>query len=378
MTLIKINPRSTIESMKSTNKNLLLNGDFSVCQRTEHKPATVQTGVISGSNGVRIDRWSVGGANTTSGIDCSVLYHETGLSSGFATTGFRNAQLIDVTTGNATLDAGNYAFTQQRIETKNVANRLYYGRPIAKSITLSFWVRTTVTGKYGVSLINRKDAASSYRRRNIMSYTVNVSNAWEKKSVTFVGDTDSNFGFDLTNSTQQPYFAVAWHWAAGTNRVASASSDYTSEGVWYTDTLLNGIEFVAPDGQVNGFSSASNNIYLTGCQLEIGTVATDFEHRTFQSQIEDCHRYLFVSNHGNTKTDSQGGQYYTNMYTTAAGQVMHQFPTVMCRIPTVTYTAAGGGVVDGNRTRTDGLYLYDSTDASWRIYNWRADAELGS
>ena len=60
MTLIKNKPRIAVESMQSTNKNLLLNGDFSVCQRLEHKGGLVESNIISGSNGVRIDRWNVG------------------------------------------------------------------------------------------------------------------------------------------------------------------------------------------------------------------------------------------------------------------------------------------------------------------------------
>ena len=197
----------------------------------------------------------------TSGIDGRVYHHTTG--DGYGVAGFRNSHRWNVTTGNATLHADNYVYTQQRIETKNVVNRLYYGTSNAKTITLSFWVRSNVTGKYGVSLVNRKNVTNpGHRRRNIMSYTINASNTWEKKSVTFVGDTDTNFQFDQSDDNQQPYFAVAWHWAAGTNRIASASSDYTSEGVWYTDTLSNGIEYVAPIGQVNAFATTNNDIYL--------------------------------------------------------------------------------------------------------------------
>lgn len=377
MTLIKINPRSTIESMQSTNKNLLLNGDFSVCQRLEHKGGLVESNIISGSNGVRIDRWNVGGSGGTSGIDGRV-YHHTATGDGYGVAGFRNSHRWNVTTGNATLHADNYVYTQQRIETKNVVNRLYYGTSNAKTITLSFWVRSNVTGKYGVSLVNRKNVTNpGHRRRNIMSYTINASNTWEKKSVTFVGDTDTNFQFDQSDDNQQPYFAVAWHWAAGTNRIASASSDYTSEGVWYTDTLSNGIEYVAPIGQVNAFATTNNDIYLAGCQLEIGTVATDFEHKSFQTQIDECQRYLFVGTHGNEMSDNNNkGRYYGLRYSTSSSMARMGYPTVMASLPTLTYTAAGGAT-STDYSRTDGFQLYDSDDVTWRVHSLIADAELG-
>tara|TARA_B100000925_G_C21904085_1_gene428479 strand:+ start:69 stop:719 length:651 start_codon:yes stop_codon:yes gene_type:complete len=216
-----------------------------------------------------------------------------------------------------------------------------------------------------------------------MSYTINASDTWEKKSVTFVGDTDTNFQFDQSDNNQQPYFAISWLWAAGTNRVASASSDYTSEGVWYTDTLSNGIEFVAPVGQVNAFATTGNDIYLAGCQLEIGTVATDFEHRSFQTQIDECQRYLFVGTHGHNMTDgilsgeaANSGRYYGLRYSTSSSMARMGYPTVMASMPTLTYTAAGGAV-STDYSRTDGFQLYDSDDVTWRVHGLIADAELG-
>ena len=370
MALVKTNLRSSDSAQAGLQpKNLLINGAMDVCQKTGHQPATVQSNVISGSNGVRIDRWNVGGSGG-SGIDASIEYYE--LGNGFLTTNFKNAMRFNISAESASLNADDYVYAQQRIETKNLINRLNYGQSGAKKLTLSFWIYSTVTGKYGVSLINRKDT-SSYRRRNIMSYTINTANTWEKKVITFVGDTDSSFNFDLTKSTTQPYLGVAWHFAAGTNRVASASTDYSSEGVWYTDNNQN-VEYLSCDGQTNAFTSTSNDIYLTGCQLEIGEVATEFEHRHHSQTLNDCYRYLYVYMENATAGDTLPGRLYTSRYSN--GGICHLFyPCVMYKTPNLTYTAAGG-TVSSDYSSSGHLQLYDSDDVSWRIYNLVADAEI--
>ena len=373
MALVKTNSRSL--SPETTfgvqPKNLLINGAMDVCQKTGHQPTTVQSNVISGSNGVRIDRWNVGGSGG-SGIDCSIMYHE--LGNGFLTTNFKNAMRFNVTAESSSLNTNDYVVVQQRIETKNVINRLNYGQSGAKKLTLSFWVYSDVTGKYGVSLVNRKDA-SGYRRRNIMSYTINAANTWEKKVITFVGDTDSNFAFDLTKSTTHPYLGVTWHFAAGTSRVASSSTDYSSEGVWYTDNARD-VEYLSCDGQTNAFTSTSNDIYLTGCQLEIGEFATEFEHRHHSQTLNDCYRYLYVYMEDHDVGDNLPGRQYSSRYSSAGAMTHLFYPCVMYRNPSLTYAEAAG-TVSSDYSSSSHLQLYDSDDTAWRIYNLVADAEIG-
>ena len=374
MTLIKVNTRgSEASSVGGQPKNLLLNGAMDVCQRTGHLPGTVETGVISGSNYPRIDRWNVGGNGGSSGIDCSIVYHE--LGTGFATTNFKNAMRFNVSSASSSLSADNYVYTQQRIETKNVINRLNYGSSNAKKLTLSFWVYSDVTGKYGVGMINRKDASVNYRRRNIMSYNINAANTWEKKTITFVGDTDSNFGFDLTRTNVHPYLGVYWTFAAGSNRVASASSDYTSEGVWYTDNHSNGVEFIAPAGQANAFTSTSNDFYITGCQLEEGEIATDFEHRHHSQTLNDCYRYMYVYVEDQDKGDVSQGRMYSGSYASSGSMIKFPYPCVMYKNPSLTYTQAAGAM-SSNYSNPSMIQLYDSDDTAWRIHNVVADAEI--
>ena len=370
MALIKTNSRSLSPdtAFGLQPKNLLINGAMDVCQRTGHQPATVEANVISGSNGVRIDRWNVGGSGS-SGIDTSIMYHE---NTNF--TNFKNAMRFNVSAESSSLATNDYVYAQQRIEAKNVINRLNYGQSGAKKLTLSFWIYSNVTGKYGVSLINRKDT-SSYRRRNIMSYTINAANTWEKKVITFVGDTDTNFGFDLTKATTHPYLGVAWHFAAGTSRVASASTDYSSEGVWYTDSNKN-VEYLSCDGQTNAFTSTSNDIYLTGCQLEIGEDATEFEHRHHSQTLNDCYRYLYVYMEDHDVGDNLPGRLYSSRYSSAGAMIHVFYPCVMYRQPTKTYGEAGGAV-SSDYSSSGHLQLYDSDDTAWRIYNLVADAEIG-
>jgi len=238
------------------NKNLIINGAMNVAQRGT--VASVTNGMYGGP-----DRYAI-----TENNDLVVtLSQDTDVPTG---NGFLNSMKVDVTTADSSTAAGEYGFLGQRFEGQNL-QRLKKGTSNAESVTLSFWVKSTITGTYIIQLYDNDNA-----RHICKSYTVSSSNTWEFKTLTFAGDTTGAFDDDNAHSLQ-----VYWWLVAG--------STYTSGTLatsWASFTAAN-----AAVGQVNAVNSTDNNFYLTGVQLEIGDVATAFEHEDIGTTLRKCQRY---------------------------------------------------------------------------------------
>ena len=237
--------------------NLLMNGDMAISQRATS---------LSGQTGATIrcvDRF-----NIVEGADAAFDVAQ----SSTAPDGFNNSLKIDTSTADSSLASTQYASVYQRLEGLDV-QQLLWGTSSAKSITLSFYVRSNVTGTYSVT-INAADASSGYQSQ---TYTINSANTWEKKTITFIGETTTAIPDDNTNA-----FAVDWCLGSGTG--------YTSGGAtgqaWSSDvTKYFG-------GQaVNIMSSTDNEWLLTGVQLELGEVATPFKYESHGDNLQRCQRY---------------------------------------------------------------------------------------
>ena len=249
-----------LQSVREPNfRNIVINGDMAVSQRAT-STASVTT---NGYHACDRFRWA-SGPSTTAVVTIS---QDTDVPTG---EGFATSFKVDVTTADASLDAADNIMVQQKFEGQNL-QYLAKGTSDAKSTTLSFWVKSTKTGTYIATLYDRDNS-----RIISKSYTVSVSDTWEKKSVTFAGDTTGALGNDTGASLD------VWWWVG-------AGSNYTSGSLatsWETYTAAN----IAP-GQVNFLDSTSNNFLLTGVQLEAGSVATDFEVVPFGQNVERCCRY---------------------------------------------------------------------------------------
>ena len=216
--------------------------------------------------------------------------------------------------------------------------RLKKGTSNAESVTLSFWVKSTITGTYIIQLYD-----SDNTRHISKSYTVSSSNTWEFKTLTFAGDTTGAFGDDNALSLQ-----VYWWLVAG--------STYTSGTLatsWASFTAAN-----AAVGQVNAVNSASNNFYLTGVQLEIGETATPFEHEEIGTTLLKCQRYYMQ---WGPLTSGGFFRHFAPAYTSNSYTSGNQsFPVEMRAVPTVavsaiTYqnaTSWGTGSNDKNQVNT--------------------------
>mgnify|MGYP003633208978 CR=1 FL=1 len=237
-------------------KNMLLNGDYTVWQRSAS--ATALTTDIYSS----VDRWKTRVTDTS---------EFTVSKSSESPSGFASSCKWDCTTANASPSSGVSIIHEQRMEGQNLQH-LQYGLATAKSVTASFWVRGTVTGVYTVGLYSPDG-----NRHIESSYTIGSANTWEHKTITFAGDT----GGTLNNDTGEGM--RLWFWLGG----GSGFSSGTHATSWAAYSQAN----VLADSQVNLASSTSNDWYIAGVQLEVGS-GTDFEHRSYGEILADCQRYF--------------------------------------------------------------------------------------
>tara|TARA_R110002096_G_scaffold434284_1_gene655356 strand:- start:169 stop:1275 length:1107 start_codon:yes stop_codon:yes gene_type:complete len=269
-------PDSSVNNVKISNivqsKNIVINGDMSIAQR-----GTSATGITSQSY-YTADRWetrySSGGTWTQT--------QSTDVPSG---QGFATSLKMDCTTAQA---SPSELSIRQRLEGQNL-QYLKYGTSSAQSLTYSFWVKSNKTGTYIVEI----DAAGNSRQIS-KSYTISSANTWEKKTITFPGDTSSA----LANSNSN-IMSVRWWLAAG-----SSWSSGTLNTSWNSITNAN-----RAVGQVNLGDSTSNEWYVTGLQLEAGTTASEFEFLPVDVNLGRCQRYCFSEPAGDANHVIMNGFY---------------------------------------------------------------------
>ena len=249
----------TTEKMKAdvNFRNLIINGDMSIAQRGTSKTGETGTGYKS------LDRWRF---QAGSGI-VSTFSQSTDVPSG---QGFAYSFKQEATTGDSDLTTDQYNAVVQRIEGQ-MLQQLKKGTSNAESTTLSFWVKASVTGTY---IVNITDDDNS--RVIAKSYTINSANTWEKKTITFDGDTTGA----LDNDNARSITVTFWQ---------GAGTDFTSgtlQTTWGSNVTAN-----LAVGQVNAFASNNNTWQITGVQWEVGTSASDFEFLPHDIQLQRCYRY---------------------------------------------------------------------------------------
>jgi hypothetical protein len=216
---------------------------------------------------------------------------------------FGNSLALTVSTTDNT---GSHAI-QQYIEGFNTAD-LGLGTASASTFTLSFWVRSSLTGLYGVGFQN-----SAQSRSYVGTYTINSANTWEQKSITVAGDTSGTW-IGATNG-----IGLSLEFDLG-----SASSYNQTAGSWGTVSNAR-----RTSSCVNWANTASATFYITGVQLEKGSTATSFDYRDYGRELIMCQRYYQLA-------DGFGGASYA---TTSIG-VAIQFKTEMRTSPSTSATAA--------------------------------------
>jgi hypothetical protein len=184
-----------------------------------------------------------------------------------APTGFTNSMLFTVTTADLSIAAADFYLFTQTIEGNNVAD-LGFGTASAKTVTVSFWVRSSVTGTFAFSL-----RQGSGDRSYVAEYTVSSADTWEQKTITIAGDTSGTWSTDTG-----PGMICTWDLGSGSDRNATANT--WSAGNYFRTSSC--VDLIATNGAT---------LYITGVQLEVGSVATPFERRPFGTEFILCQRY---------------------------------------------------------------------------------------
>ena len=243
-------------------RNIIINGDMSIAQR-----ATSATGLGNGDAGYHTcDRWRFNESGSPSAVFTQSQSTDVPTGQGFATS-----LKMDCTTADSSTGASSLIFIGQKIEGQNL-QYLKKGTSSAESTTVSFWVKSNKTGTYIVNLYDNDNTRSINK-----SYTISSADTWEKKTITFAGDTSGTLGND-NNSSLELYFNLL------------AGSNFTSGTLatsWESYTAAN-----YAVGQVNLADSTSNEWYITGVQLEAGTTASDFEFLPHDVNLNRCLRYF--------------------------------------------------------------------------------------
>ena len=315
-------------------RNLVINGAMQVAQRGTSFDAAEQ---------YLCDRWRFG--RQTDGYDLTWAQSTT------TPDGFGNSLKMDVTTADTSLNANVFALLQQRFEGQNL-QMLKKGTSAAESVTVSFFVRSAKTGTYIVELTDQDNSTRHINK----SYTINSADTWEYKSITFAGDTTGALDNDANRSLN-----VNWWLAAGTD-----FSSGTLATSWQT---LDATDRAV--GQVNIFDSTSNDWYITGVQLEIGSQASPFEHRSFGEELAACQRYYFSRSGAKWLFDLANDDNYR--------RGIEFWPVTMRAAPSVTITYSGTpGNSRGVQHITDHhCSTYVDNESSYTYYtNIVGDAEL--
>ena len=326
-------------------RNIIINGDMSVSQR-----GTSATGLGNNDSGYHtVDRFKFVENNAPT---CEFTQTQsTDVPTG---QGFSKSLKMDCTTAQGSLAGDDFIYINTSAEGQNL-QYLKKGTSSAESVTLSFWVKSNKTGTYIFEIIDRDNSRAISK-----SYTISSADTWEKKTITYPGDTTGA----LDNDNARSFELIYWL-AAGANFQSG-----TLQTSWGSRTTANDAV-----GQINFGDNTSNEWYLTGVQLEAGSQASDFEFLPIDVNLERCKRYF------QTKGTSLSPNAFTNNQTVAMGlartvsqaQCYMELNPIMRSEPTVSgigtlsnlkcHTATGGNVntssiaSDGTPNRQQVTYL---------------------
>ena len=333
-------------------RNRIINGAMVIDQRNAGASVNLT------SNGYLTDRWAYYVDQTSKA---------TAQQSSTTATGFKNSLLITSSSAYSVL-SGDQFIIQQFIEGLNVSD-LGWGTANAQTVTLSFWVRSSLTGTFGGSIVN-----SGQNRSYPFTYTISAANTFEYKTITIAGDTSGTW-LTTNGIGIRVYFGLG----VGTTNSGTA-------GAWA------GTYYSSATGATSVVGTNGATFYITGVQLEAGSVATPFERRDYGRELIMCQRYYQKSFDTATLPAASNNGAITIDYGTASTGTL-SFPVRLCvsmrAAPTVTlYDEAGtSGVVtrggngksgSADRISTSGFrgISTDATSSSYLSFYFVAAIEL--
>ena len=298
-------------------RNLVINGDMRVHQRGG--TITLGTGIT-----YTLDRMSFyknhAGANT--------VEQSTDTPVGL---GFTNSLKFTTTSADSSVSATDRVAMIYRVEGYDAA-RLEFGTANAKTITISFYVKSSITGTHGGAVGNGSD-----NRAYPFTYTISSANTWERKSITIPGDTTGTWATNNARSLQ-----IAWGLGVGSTYSGAA-------GAW------EAADRNSATGATTGVLTTVNATwFITGIQLEVGSSASDFEHRPFAEELNLCYRYFYKI----IRTDAYGEFLVIRTYNSTQGTGVMILPVPMRVQPTFT-----SSTVSGNFSYSMSVLGFSTTDS---------------
>jgi hypothetical protein len=290
----------TTASTSLGRRNLIINGAMQVAQR-----GTQVTGE-TGSGYKTCDRWQA----AISSLGTWTIDQSTDAPSGFS-----NSFKLTCTTADASPAAGDAMYLRYSIEAQD-CQHLAYGSSSANTTTLSFWVKSNKTGTYKVA-----PYVSDSGRLLGGTYTINSADTWEQKTITIIGDTGGSIANDNGDGLVLHFFL-----GAGSNFTSG-----TSQSAW---TAYSAGDFGA--GQTVNLADATSNYFeITGVQLEVGSVATPFEHRSYGEELALCQRYYLK-----TQLDAYTNHGISVCGSTTDARAAYLFNTRMRSSPSFSYSGS--------------------------------------
>jgi len=298
---------SQVPNQNLSLKNRIINGGMVIDQRNAGASVTQGT-----NNLYPVDRFLVVG---------SVASKFTAQQSTTVPAGFKNS-VICTSSSAYSVGVSETFVIAQRIEGFNVAD-LNWGSANAKTVTLSFWVRSSLTGTFGGAVRN-----SAADRSYPFSYTISSANTWEQKSVTIAGDTSGTW---LTDNG----IGINVIWSLGTGSTLSGTASAWAGASYYSAT-----------GATSVVGTNGATFYITGVQLEVGSTATSFDYRPYGTELQLCQRYYYKDVREDFCMWASGV-----FYTTTSALVSYSLPVQMRATPTLSSSTIsnlrvqGGGYV---------------------------------
>ena len=330
----------TVSNMAGRNR--IINGDMRIDQRNAGAAVTINSSAYT----YPVDRFA-GFGEPTDGVF-------TLQQSATAPAGFTNSLLATVTTADASIGTSQRYFIRQVIEGYNVAD-LGFGAAGAATVAISFWTRSSLTGTFGGTLMNE-----AFDRAYPFTYTISAADTWEQKTITVAGDTSGTW-----LKTNGAGLFICWSMGAGATRLGTAGAWQTPAGALFGAT-----------GQTNIIATSGATFYITGVQLEAGSVATPFEHRQYGQELALCQRYYEIctfsciwSGYATSGNNFFSNNFYkvakrANATTTTTNQGVVNFPTTAPSVNTST--------IEG----FDAYKAPSATGTGYFQYTWTASAEL--
>ena len=322
MALTQVQPGMLGATQPYNFKNRIINGAMVIDQRNAGASVTATTGIYT------LDRWQ---AYATQASKFTIQQNAGSVT---PPVGFTN--YAGITSSSAySVTASDIFMYYQWIEGFNVAD-LGWGTANAKTVTLSFWVRSSLTGTFGGSLLN-----SAQNRSYPFTYTISSANTWTNISVTIAGDTSGTW---LTTNGQ----GIGVIFGLGVGSTGSGTAGSWSGSTYYSAT-----------GATSVVGTSGATFYITGVQLELGVTATSFDYRSYGQELALCQRYYLASS---------GADFVC----AASGYASYQYKVSMRVAPTLTVTPAGGSWTLGGNITT-GFY---GTNTVLSTIAFTASAEL--